>query len=172
MKFPKPLLQYNKPTFSASKIHHLTNLYARHKPGSQWKEGDEYPDFDQIRSNQSFNWSAFSLPIWTRFNNRKEYLMDYGVVGYSVYTIKNIHKLDPTIPKSMFGINHKPEPNNYSHCELICKTNVKSHKRAFRMNLKHRCKIHYLPYQKNNFNKNIKDYFIMILHRFIVKVNN
>jgi len=170
MKFPKSLLQNNKPTLSESKIHSFTNLYARHKPGTQWKEGEEYPDFNQIRSNQSFNWSAFSLPIWTRFNDRKEYLMDYGIVGYSVYTVKNIHKLDQTIPENLFGISHKPDPNNYSHCELYCKTNVRSYKRAFRMKLKHRCKIHYFPNQKVNSSKLFKNYVIMLSHRLLVKI--
>lgn len=169
MHFPKQLYQNERKTYGEESIHSLNYMYARHKPHSEWKAGEEYPDFTKIKSDQSFNWSAFSLPVWARFNNQKVYLAEYGVLGYSVYTMRNAHLFDEKVPVTVFGINHKTDPNNYSHCELYEVNNCsKADKRAWRMTLKHRCHKPLLPFQKVTFPIIAFGFPIMWFHRSLI----
>lgn len=96
-------------------IYHI--MYWRCKPGSVWQQNSEVPDFLQIRSDQSFNWSAYSIPLWARFNDKMEFLKDYGIVGFRVSSIVSRPKLFRQKRKA-FKINHQPLPTNFSHCEL------------------------------------------------------
>lgn len=173
MRFPKQLYQKDRIALEEEKIHPLNYMYARHKPNVDWKIGDEFPDFSKIRSNQSFNWSAYSLPVWVRFNNQKEYYHGYGVMAYSVNTLKNAHLIDENISANMFGIRHVPEFNNYSHCELYETNNHSTkEKRAWRMMLKHNCQKHILPGQKNLWIKKMLGYSVMWYHWYLVKQNH
>jgi hypothetical protein len=170
MNFPKCLNWGGRKIFPEYKIISKHYMYARHKPGSDWKEEDEYPDFSKIRSTQSFNWSAFSIPIWTRFNDRKEYNADYGVIGYSVKTIRFTSKFDPQVADGIFEVKHKPDEFNYSHCELYEVSNLsnKTEKRAFRMALVHRCSKELRPYATKNTFDIWMDYIKMYWHRFLI----
>jgi hypothetical protein len=124
----------------------MNNMYARHKPDVQWKEGDDFPDFNQIRAYQSFNWSAFSLPLWVRFNDEKEYLKDYGIVSFSVRTILLNSTQNSLQTKNPYNLVHQKIPNNYSHCELIETTKLdKAKKRELRLSLKHNAKVICMP---------------------------
>lgn len=169
MRFPKKLLQNERKTYDEEFIHSLNYMYARHKPHSEWKLGEDYPDFTKIKSDQSFNWSAFSIPVWARFNSQKIYQADYGVISYSVYTIRNAHLFDENVPANVFGIHHVPDPNNYSHCELYeINNHSKIDKRAWRMALKHRCHKPHLPEQKVTFVKILIGNTIMWCHRLLI----
>ena len=167
------MCQNGREIIREEKLHLRNFMYARHKPNVDWKVGEEYPDFSKIRSQQSFNWSAFSLPVWVRFNNNKEYQSGYGVIGYSVNTIKNIHLINKDIPENLFCLHHVPENNNYSHCELYPPNKVsKKDGREFRMMLKHNCQKHILPERKVTWVKILMDFPVMWYHRFLFKFNN
>ncbi len=170
MRFPKSLYQNGRETLGEEKILPITYMFARHKPRVDWVIGEDFPDFTKLKSDQSFNWSPFSLPIWARFNNQKVYFKDYGVMGYSVKKIKNAHLIDNNIPADIFRIHHQPDPNNYSHCELY-QTNrpTTKEKRAWRMMLVHNGKTHILPERRCYWVKILIDYSIMWYHCLLVK---
>ena len=170
MQFPSCLISKNRKPYPEEKIHYKNYMYARHKPGSDWKEGDELPDLSKIRSQQSFNWSAFSIPVWTRFDDKRKYLPDYGVMGYSVNIIKKAHIYDLALPENAYGLRHNPIKYNYSHCELypINILNNKKAKREFGYLLKINCKRKILPNSKVNKLTNLYEYFIMLCHRIIM----
>ena len=173
MQFPECLKRKGRKTLPEKKINNKNLMYARHKPGVQWKIGDEFPDFKQIRSDQSFNWSAFSIPVWARFNERQEFFYNYGVMGYSVHTIRNAHlykQENEQIPEKAFGITHKPLENNYSHCEIFpINAQTKIEKRSFRYYLvRINSKRKILPKQYVKKKKNFVEFFIMMGHRIIV----
>lgn len=170
MRFPKCLCQNGRGTIDEDKIHPLNFMYARHKPGVDWMVDNDYPEFSKIKTDQSFNWSAFSIPVWARFNNQKHYYHDYGVMGYSVNTLKNSHLIDSNIPAGLFRIHHDPDPLNYSHCESYQPHQPSTkEKRAWRMVLKHKCQKHILPERKCSWLKIVSDYPIMWYHRLLVK---
>jgi hypothetical protein len=146
MDFPSELYQKDRKKLPLHRIKFRNFMYSRHKPDSQWQRGDDYPDFNQIKADQSLNWSAFSIPIWVRFNNQREYLYDYGVVGYPVKAILNIS--DETNKKKLVSLKHEPDPNNYSHCEITPALGPemdKATKRLLRLRLKQNCKVFYKP---------------------------
>lgn len=169
MHFPKSLYRKNRKQLSSTRINSINLMYARHKPGVEWKKGDEYPDFTKIKSDQSFNWNAYSLPSWVRFNDRKEYKADYGVLGYSVSTLKGKSKKNKDY-KGLYFIIHDPKETNYSHCELaICDgvSITKKQKRGYRMTLSHKSKKCLQPYQKSYLISHFTQYPIMLVHRII-----
>ena len=147
-------------------------MYARH-PESFWnQQAGEYLAFEKIRSDQSFNWSAFSIPIWVRFNDRKVYQENYIVVGYYVNTIRNTHKLKPELPPNSYGLKHDPIENNYSHCELYPDKIEKKWKRAYRITLKHKFKIIINSHSNRSTLRMGLDYSTMYFHRFFVLIRN
>ena len=169
MTFPKSLIKGNRREFPEDKISTKNLMYARHKPGYDWNEGDDYPDLSKIKIDQSFNWSAYSLPCWARFNPNKVYQSEYGVVGYSVNKIRNpINDLGESILVVNPNVNHKPEDNNYSHCELVLESPItKSLKREYRTALKHRSVVYLRPHQKPSkilFIDYLKMYWHKLLH--------
>lgn len=116
-------------------------MYARHKPESDWKNDDEYPDFNIIKADQSFNWSAYSTGLWAKFSDKMEFKNDYGIVAYNVKSIRNsLGKISNDDGHTT--INHKPLLANYSHCELsgtLKQVTNKALKREIRANFKHNC---------------------------------
>lgn len=174
MEFPKWLNWGDRKVFPKNKILLVHYMYARHKPGSDWKENDEYPDFSKIRSTQSFNWSAFSIPIWTRFNDKKEYYQDYGVIGYAVQTIRYPNQFDSKVPNGIFDIKHDPADSNYSHCELYesSDSSTKIEKRAYRMALVHKCSIELKPLSTKSNLQLFLDYVIMYWHRSLIWIKS
>jgi len=172
MRFPRCLETKGRTPYPEHKINLKNYMYARHKPGYDWNPDEEFPDFSKISSYQSFNWSAFSIPVWVRFNDQKEYKKDYGVIGYSVNTIRNIHIIDKTLPLNSYGIKHKPEEFNFSHSELYPLNITKKHKRIYRLNLKHKCQKKILPYSNVSRLRIFFDYFIMLKHRLLVFFSN
>ncbi|MDA3892586.1 MAG: hypothetical protein PF517_13055 [Salinivirgaceae bacterium] len=171
MRFPNCLSQKNKKVYPETKISLKNRMYARHKPSVDWKDGEEYPDFSKIRTDQSFNWSAFSIPSWAKFNDNKVYYSDYGVAGYSVDTIRNVHKYSSEFEPNSYGVEHKPLTYNYSHCEIYPNNLTKKEKRAYRMLLKHNCIRPIYPRQENSKLKILYDYIIMFIHRMFVVFN-
>ncbi len=172
MKFPKCLEQRNRKVIQEKFILFFNFMFARHKPYSQWLPDDEYPEFSQIRTDQSFNWSVFSTPIWTRFNNQKQYLRDYGVIGYKVRTIKCTSKYDNQFEDETLLLKHKPDKNNYSHCELYLNKEItRKQKRDLRYTLKNECIKSYKPLENPpSKRKIIYGYFVMYLHRLIFHI--
>lgn len=172
MNFPENLKWGDQKIYPEHKISKKNYMYARHKPGSDWKDGDEYPDFSKIRSNQSFNWSAFSIPIWVRFNDREEYLKEYGVIGYSVETIRNFHDDVLVSTTSPYGVKHYPLKSNYSHCEMYeSKTLItKAEKREFRLKIKHNCIKNLKPYEQRRKTQILLDYVKMYWHRLLIQM--
>lgn len=167
MNFPIILKRRNKPTLPDIRIHRKNYMYARHKPGSEWKIGDDYPDFSKIKSDQSFNWSAYSIPAWVRFTENRELKNDYGVLGYSVNTIKGLTTKNNNLC-NLYDLTHKPLEYNYSHCELKEKIPVnRPLKREWRMNLVHGCCRYLYPYQKSYAIFRLLNHFTMYFHRFI-----
>lgn len=168
MKYPKSLLANNRKQYPENRIHHKNLMYARHKPGSQWKDLEDFPNFESIRSDQSVNWSAFSIPVWVRFNDAKEYKSDYGVAAYSVYSIRNAHLYNEHLKENSSTVKHMPDDNNYSHCQFHHKDLSKKGRRLFRMTLKHHCTPLIYPktkYSKLNF---LYDFLVMFRHRLLV----
>ena len=172
MQFPKTLEKKGRKKLSEKVILPFHYLYSRHKSISEWKEGEEFPDFNQIKVDQSFNWSAFSYPVWVRFNPEKEYMKNYGIMSYKVRTFRNLHKFSQILPEKSFGIKHEPEKNNYSHCELYAINIQVDHKRRDRKNrreFRHILSRHWNkklnPLEEPN-TKDIFNYFIiLILHK-------
>jgi hypothetical protein len=149
-------------------------MYARHKPGYDWKDGDDYPDYTKIKPTQSFNWSAFSIPVWTRFNDRKEYLSDYGIMGYSVNSIRNAHHFSRILPEKAFGLRHIPLEYNYSHCETYFNTAINDNinRREFRYILKTAWEVKIFPYSNVNKLNTLFELLFMIKHRFQMLIAN
>lgn len=171
MKFPKSLYLKNRQTFPEHKIHVKNRMYARHKLGYDWKNGDEFPIYSKIKVDQSFNWSAYSIPYWTRFNDRKDYLLNYGIMSYSVNTIRNIHAIQTELNERTLGLKHDPTPNNYSHC-VIYPDNVeltKITKRYIRYALTHSWEKKIEPNKKFTRLYVILEHLIMFKHRILVK---
>jgi len=79
MKFPRTLIKPNKKAYPDYKIFSFHQMYIRHKPGYGWDENEDIPDYStiEIANNQSMNWSAWSIPAWTRFDNLKTYKKNY-----------------------------------------------------------------------------------------------
>lgn len=161
MEYPDELYRNEREPLQKSAIldHHY--LYARHKPGYDWKEVEGLPDFTKIKidpddkdKNQSFNWEKFSEPHWVRFNPQKEYLKDYAVVGFLTETIRNIEQNSENLMPNLLDVEHDPDEINYSHCQLSClekfkaiptKKQKRSAKRAIRMAMRHRSKVFLKP---------------------------
>jgi len=119
-------------------------IYARFKPGSDWRQEEQLPAYEKIKVDQSFNWEVFSIPEWTRFNPNREYLANYAVVAFKIHPIRLSEKIvlpagfTPLINNSL-DIVHKPIPENYSHCELACDPAIhkdKTVRRIIRMTIK------------------------------------
>ncbi len=136
--------------------------------GTEWHAGEDYPDFAHIRSSQSFNWSVFSIPIWTRFTDTKEYRKGYGVIGYKVDTIRGTHLINHIFENNTFDLCHKPIENNYSHCELSqLKTVPQKLKREIRMTFKHNCIRSIYPLKDPTSTQIFLDFVRMYFHRSI-----
>jgi len=148
-------------------------MYARHKAGADWVEGEEYPDLSKIKHDQSFNWSAYSIPEWARFNDIPSYVGDnYGVIGYKVNTIRNINRYVDTSSAEPYKIKHESLEFNYSHCQFTESVKLsKSEKRAIRWAYKNACKIYYRPNETVNRKKILLGKFLMYLHRLTTKLS-
>ena len=145
MDFPNCLVHNGRKIYPSALILSFNFMFAR-CPMTDWVEGEDFPDFEKIKSNQSFNWSAFSIPIWARFTNLRVYKSDYGIIGYNVRTIRKTGTLNPKFENDTFKLEHKPIENNYSHCELVqLKAVAKKDKRELRMTFKHNCITPILP---------------------------
>jgi hypothetical protein len=149
-------------------------MYVRHKPGHDWNREDGLPDFSKIKigtdknERQSMNWNIFSIPIWARFNDKKDYNADYAVIAYSVDVIRHTSKFDTNFDDLSLSIIHDPIENNYSHCELIMNKKLsKSQKREIRMTLKHNHFIALLPGQEQSKLEIIKEIINMYFIRFV-----
>ena len=151
MKYPTALLKRGRCKFNKEKIKPFNYLYTRHKPSSDWNETYGLPDFTKIKTNQSFNWCTFSIPIWTRFNDKKIYLSDHAVAAFSVKTIRESYKNSSIIPSQAFDIEHKPIETNYSHCELTSLINLnRTQRREIRMSFRHKCYVPLRPHETQN----------------------
>lgn len=152
MNFPKSLYQRDRQKLNDKKIKNHHYLYMRNKPGYSWKVEDGIPDFNTIKVDQSFNWCLFSIPIWARFNDKKEYLENYAVTGIKTKTIRLTKEINNKFENFSWTAEHLPIENNYSHCQLK-KLNEKLTKdkiRELRLTLKHKSKIYFKPDQKCN----------------------
>lgn len=168
MKFPLMLLQKNRKCLSSNRINNWNYLYTRHKPSYDWDESEGLPDFTKLKIDQSYNWCNFSIPIWTRFNNNKQYLSDYAVAGFKVKTIRNVYKYMNDFDSPITEVHHKPVPNNYSHCELLLLENInKMQKREMRINFRHSCIVPLKPDEKRFFLLILFDMVKMLIRRFI-----
>ncbi len=169
MKFPNSLLYKGRRIYPSNFILSFNYMFVR-CPHSEWKEGDDFPDFNQIKLNHSFNWSVFSIPLWAKFNDKKEYRDNYGVIGYKVATIRNTHKINPRFDPKILDINHKPIEFNYSHCELFPNRIIeKKDKREIRMTFKHKCIRPIFPSSKRTRFYQVADFLRMYSHRFILR---
>lgn len=142
MRFPHLLRCTKCKPFPKEKIHPKNLVYSRHAPDSVWKRGEKFPDINQIKENQSFNWSAFSIPQWVRFNPEKVYQKEQGVCAFPVYAIRKAHLCADELPEDIFEIKHDPIKINYSHCQIYPKY---PGKRAYKMALRHSLKINAKP---------------------------
>ncbi len=172
MDFPSSLLHKGRRLYSSQHILSFNYMFARCPP-SDWDEGDEFPDFNRIKidQNQSFNWSAFSIPIWARFTDLQEYKNGYGVIGYKVGTIRKTNKINPRFDNHIFDLCHKPLTHNYSHCELtLLKPIEKRDRREIRMTFRHRCIRPLLPSKERSKVRQPIDYLRMYSHRIILNI--
>ena len=169
MQFPSSLKQNDRRKLPENCILSWQYMYARH-PRSHWSEDEDFPQFETIRSKQSFNWSAFSIPIWARFNDLMEYQSGYGVAGYRVKTIRRAHEYNDELPKEACGIKHDPIENNYSHCELYPDRITRSAGRLYRLTLKNNVKRPVRPAKDRRKLLIIMDHITMYLHRTTVRL--
>lgn len=171
MKFPNSLLQKSRRTYPSNLILSFNYMFAR-CPNIDWQEGEEFPDFNAIKLDQSFNWSVFSTPSWARFNDNKEYREGYGVIGIKVDTIRNSGKFNPKFNSSLLNLIHDPLEYNYSHCVLIPppKNLGKVERRELRMTFKHNCMPSILPLKQRSKVDMCFDYLRMFAHRFALIV--
>jgi hypothetical protein len=166
MRFPNCLKQKGRPVLENKRIRLKNYMYARHKPNIDWIYGDPYPDFSRIRTQQSFNWSAFSIPVWTRFNDKKEFLSDYGVVGYCVRTITKTFEIDSKYENESYLLEHIPLEQNYSHCQMFKNKNFSNKQgRKIRLTFGHNAQVCLYPEEKYKQYKIWIDKIIMIYHR-------
>lgn len=151
MKFPSELRSHGRRRLPNDRFasHHF--LYARHKPSSDWNEEDGLPDFTRVKLDQSFNWCLLSIPVWTRFNEEREYLADYAVAAFSVFTIRESHRYTDAFESQVLDVEHVPLEDNYSHSELVCLSKLdKTQRREIRMTLRHNCRVPLKPNQKRS----------------------
>lgn len=136
MKFPKALLSKERPYLKVTVFNPKTKIFIRIKPNSsQWNSQENIPYYEQIRSEQSSNWDLLSIPIWTRFNDQKEYKSEYAVIGFYIQCVQN---LKDEKHSANWQIQHAKLPNNYSHCDLtLTQCPDRIGKRAMKMKLKH-----------------------------------
>jgi len=178
MNFPTQLLRCGRNQLPSKRILLFHYAFARHKPSHDWKEEDGLPDFSKIKIDQSFNWSQFSIPIWTRFNAAMEYQEEYAVVGYRVSTIRQTNKIQKQNRYSQFefedltlDIKHEPIDTNYSHCELVSVIDLdKTKRREIRMTLKHNSNVCLKPHEKRNLIHLQFDYFKMRILQYVSKL--
>lgn len=172
MKFPRDLYKNNRRELSTSLILSPHYMYWRCSPTSDWTPDQPFPEFSRIKSDQSFNWSAFSTPDWARYNDKKEYRSNYGVIGCKVDSIKHTNLINERFEDNTFGLSHKPIEFNYSHCELYPKRNITpKDKREIRMTFKHNCKRPIMPNHDRKGISKIFDLILMYFHRLQVVVN-
>ena len=161
MKYPTQLLTNGRDKLDRVLIKSDNLLFARHKPGYDWNDGEDLPDFTKIKldtivpeNNQSLNWDKFSEPKWVRFNTNQEYQKDYAVIGYLTASIRNISKANNNLTNDLIDVEHNPIDLNYSHCQLECleklksiegRKKIKSIKRLLRMALKHNAVVLFKP---------------------------
>ncbi|RLD56920.1 MAG: hypothetical protein DRJ05_10530 [Bacteroidetes bacterium] len=171
MKFPKALLTGNRSAKPKHRINSKNYMYARHVPSHDWDMSEGYPDITKIKADQSFNWSAYSIPIWTRFNDVKKYREDTGIAGYSVKTIKNTNAINSKFKNNILELEHLPRENNYSHCQLSgLKTFTKPERLAIRVTFKHNWRIEVKPNVNINTRKLFLDILKMYIHRIYTKL--
>lgn len=139
-------------------------MFMRNKPGHGWIVDEGLPDFTKVKKDQSFNWSSLSIPIWTRFNDKKIYLDNYAVVGVKVKTIRFPNKYDSSFKPFSWDVHHNPFDTNYSHCELNPKDLSKTEIRGLRMTLRHKSKIYFLPNEEMSPFKFFKHYLTLKFH--------
>jgi len=168
MEYPSLLLQKNRKKKDSSRIRNWNYLYSRHKPSSNWNTDEGLPDFTQIKIDQSFNWCNYSIPIWTRFNDKQKYSASYAVAGFHVGTIRNNHQKLKSFDSQAVTIQHKPIETNYSHCELKApKTLTKTERRELRATFRHNCKVPLHPNQNRVPPLILTDILLMYLRRFL-----
>jgi hypothetical protein len=168
MNYPACLYQKNRKKQDDSQIKNDHFIFMRNKPGYSWNIKDDIPDFSQIPFDQSFNWCKYSLPHWVRYNETKNYLIDYAVIGIKSKIIRYTKKFDNNIEDFSCNIAHKPISINYSHCELCNKVDItKVQRRAFRLILKQHCKIYLKPKKEFNLFIMLYLYIRMLLHKII-----
>lgn len=156
MNYPKTLFRNGRGLYPENKIKHHHRMYARHKPGYDWIVAEGLPDFSKIKieaghsdANQSFNWSMFSLAHWVRFNPDKTFLENYAVISFRVKVIRNVHLFNPELKVPYLGVEHKPDEENFSHCQLYSLPNFdKAKKRSIRLTLKHKARTELRPNEK------------------------
>jgi len=170
MRFPS-ILKCNKcKPLSKEKIHPKNLVYSRHAPDSVWKRGEKFPDINQIKEDQSFNWSAFSIPQWVRFNPQKIYQKDQGVCSFPVFAIKKAYQYNEQLPDDIFELEHDPLEYNYSHCQIH--PNIQENKRSAKMALRYSLKIHAKPKIEPDDEQSwwfvLFEYINMIKHRILV----
>ena len=174
MNYPNELQQKNRSAKKTNKIHNHHWVYQRFPP-SQWGSDDEYPDLNQIKLNQSFNWSAFSIAEWVRFkeiDGQISYDINQGVCGYKIGDIRKVKYEGIT---NIIDIKHVPILDNYSHCELISlnteiwnndkKKKNKSVRREIRMQFKHCITLLLKPNEELKKIEKIKNYVKMYCDR-------
>ena len=160
MKFPSLLFQKNRKKLEASRIREWNYVFTRHKPSTNWNHDENLPDFAtfKINENQSCNWCNYSIPIWTRFNDKQDYCSDYAVAGFKVNTIRGLQ-----VGSKFFNVEHSPIQTNYSHCEIRTSEKLtKTEKREIRASLHQNCK----TFLKPNETKSNLEIFICIISMF------
>ena len=117
MQFPNSLLRGIRKIHTSNKIKFCHFMYVR-VPDIQYDGNyDDFPNLAYIRSEQSTTWSAYSLPDWTRFNDKKHYISNSGILGLKVKTILEIN-INTEEQPNFWRLLHIPVEFNYSHCQF------------------------------------------------------
>lgn len=172
MQFPEKLKLNGRTKKENTAIKSLNSLYARHKIKAEWTDGDDYPTFNTIKPDQSFNWGAYSIAFWVRFNDHCEYKSEYGIVKYRVKSIRNSFLKHLPTKDEFELIKHEPIENNYSHCELDGTLDLinKNIRREIRMNFKHKSKVICKPMEMSEGRNTINDKISMLKDLIISKL--
>lgn len=119
MEFPQELVKNNRLNIEFSDEKGDSFLYMRVPPPHIDDHGAWI--YANLRSDQSFNWSLFSMPHWVRFNGDRIYLKDNRVIAFQVLYLMNASKLDPSFESDSWTLKHDSDEFNYSHSVAILK---------------------------------------------------
>ncbi len=168
MKFPSILYRRDRPPLDDTELKDKHWMHIRHHPGSDWNKKDDLPDYTKIKidEEQSCNWGKLSMAYWVRWDNQGVYKVDYGIVSYSVRSIRKTGKYG--FSDHTLSLSHRPEDNNYSHCIFLLNDKLnRTQRRDLRMLVKRNAVVAAKPHEEPSIFEYLIRLFILRLRLWI-----